>query len=98
MPISDGRPTGNFNQGAQRAIEALGRYDQQHGGKLHSALTNAQQIVQGADIKLEACDMIGLSQAMQALEKTNPSIKGDMNELNKALRNKFEGDPAKCNP
>jgi hypothetical protein len=98
MPISDGRPTGNFNQGAQRAIEALGKYDQQHGGKLHSALTNAQQIVQGADIKLEACDMIGLSQAMKALEKDNPGIKGDMKELNKALANKFEGNPMKCKP
>jgi hypothetical protein len=98
MPISDGRPSGNFNQGAQNAIEALGKYDQQHGGKLHSALTNAQQIVQGADIKLEACDMIGLSQAMRALEKDNPGIKGDMKELNKALVNKFEGNPAQCKP
>ena len=98
MPISDGRPTGNFNQGAQRAIEALGRYDQQHGGNLHSALINAQQIVHGADTKLKACDIIGLSQAMKALEKDNPSLKGDMKALNKALTGKFEGDPVKCNP
>lgn len=98
MPISDGRPSGNFNQGAQRAIEALGKYDQQHGGNLNQVLTNAQQIVQGADIKLEACDMIDLAKAMQALEKTNPSIKGDMKELNKALVNKFEGNPMKCTP
>lgn len=98
MGISDGRPTGEFNQGAQRAIEALGKYDQQHGGKLHSALTNAQQIVQGADVKLEACDMIGLSQAMKALEAEKPGIKDDMKALNKALAGKIEGNPMKCKP
>lgn len=95
MPISDGRPTGNFNQGAQRAIEALGKYDQQHGGNLNQVLTNAHQIVLGADIRLTACDMIGLSQAMKALEKDNPGIKDDMRELNKAIAGKFEGN---CKP
>lgn len=98
MGISDGRPTGEFNQGAQRAIEALDRYDRQNGGKLHSALTNAQQIVQGADLKFGACDMIGLSQAMTVLEKESPGLKGDMKELNKALAGKLEGNPTKCKP
>ncbi len=97
MPISDGRPTGNFNQGAQRAIEALGKYDQQHGGNLNQVLTNAQQIVHGADIRLEGCHMVALSQAMKALEKDNPDIKGDMKALNEALAGKIEGNP-RCKP
>ena len=97
MPISDGRPSGEFNQGAQRAIEALGKYDRQHGGGLDSALTNAQQIVHGANIQLGACDMIGLSQAMKALEKDNPGIKGDMRALKNALAGKIEGKPTPCN-